>query len=238
MEAIRPQVDAFLLDWLKREPLRRQWFLEERNGNCRLMSSLASRLSETSQIWRRALAPFAECIARSLWSMTLKAAHGREMATPLTQSRKREAKGILVRESSKSGLKLPATCRICGTALKSGLKYCSNCVPAISRENVLKAARLGRMATHKPEAQARRAGTQRRQNAALKAWNPGDKPNWLDEKAYRARVQPQLARVVVPKIMCELSVSEPYALRIRSGRCTPHPRHWLGLAKLVGVSPD
>ena len=36
MEAVRPQADAFLLDWITTEPLRRQWFLEERNGNCRL----------------------------------------------------------------------------------------------------------------------------------------------------------------------------------------------------------
>src|SRR5208337_5592579 len=69
MEPIRPKVDAFLLDWLKRAPLRREWFFEQRDGNCRLMSSLAVKLSETSTIWARALAPFAEGIAGSFWSM-------------------------------------------------------------------------------------------------------------------------------------------------------------------------
>jgi CRISPR/Cas system-associated endonuclease Cas1 len=71
MEPVRPQVDAFLLDWLKQSPLRREWFFEERNGNCRLMSSLAARLSETSHVWRQALAPYAEGIARALWSMKI-----------------------------------------------------------------------------------------------------------------------------------------------------------------------
>jgi CRISPR/Cas system-associated endonuclease Cas1 len=39
MEAVRPEVDAFVLDWLKREPLPSSSFLEQRDGNCRLMAS-------------------------------------------------------------------------------------------------------------------------------------------------------------------------------------------------------
>jgi len=35
MEPVRPQVDAFLLDWISRGPLRREWFFEQRDGNCR-----------------------------------------------------------------------------------------------------------------------------------------------------------------------------------------------------------
>src|SRR5437899_2255279 len=38
MEPIRPQIDAYLLDWITREPLRKQWFFEKRDGNCRLMA--------------------------------------------------------------------------------------------------------------------------------------------------------------------------------------------------------
>jgi RHS repeat-associated protein len=94
LEPVRPQVDSFLLDWLTKEPLRRQWFLEERNGNCRLMSSLAARLSETGAIWRRAVAPFAEGIARALHRQRTTDSQG--LATRLTQDRKREAKGIVV----------------------------------------------------------------------------------------------------------------------------------------------
>jgi CRISPR-associated endonuclease Cas1 len=236
MEPIRPQVDAFLLDWLKQSPLRREWFLEERNGNCRLVSSLAAQLAETSQIWRRAVAPFAEGIAQSFWSMRSNSVHQHDLATRLTQNRKREAKGVTVDISRNFVSIVTACCRICGGTIKAGCKYCHVCTPTISRENVLEAAKLGRLATHKPEAQAKRAETQKRQNAALKAWNPADKPDWLDEKAYREWVQPRLTVVIVPKIMSAISVSEPYALRIRSGRCIPHPRHWAELARLTGVS--
>src|ERR1700720_3086532 len=41
MEPVRPQVDALLLDWLTRGLLKREWFFERRNGNCRLMGPFA-----------------------------------------------------------------------------------------------------------------------------------------------------------------------------------------------------
>jgi hypothetical protein len=100
----------------------------------------------------------------------------------------------------------------------------------------LVAGRRPRQRSHSPKAQARRADTQRRQAAALKAWNPEDKPEWLNEKAYRERIQPCLVGITVPTMMSALSVSEPYALRIRNGKCVPHPRHWLALAGLAGIS--
>jgi hypothetical protein len=59
-------VDAYLLDWLLREPLRREWFFEQRDGNCRLMGSFAVRLSESARTWGRAVAPIAEWIAHEL----------------------------------------------------------------------------------------------------------------------------------------------------------------------------
>src|SRR5271166_233121 len=41
MEVVRPQVDAYLLDWITRQSLSREWFFEQRDGNCRLMATLA-----------------------------------------------------------------------------------------------------------------------------------------------------------------------------------------------------
>lgn len=236
LESVRPQVDAFLLDWLNRGPLRRDWFFERRDGNCRLMASLAVKLSESAQIWRRAVAPFAEGIARSLSSTTPRGRMFATPSTPLTHSRKREARGSVISVPQKSKITQPTVCGICGTNIKSACKYCRKCAPTIWRENVVKAAKLGHLNTHRPEAQARRAETQRRQNAALKAWNPKNQPEWLDEKFYRENIQCRLTLVQVPTIQAALSVSEPYALRIRGAKCVPHPRHWIALAKLAGVS--
>ena len=100
----------------------------------------------------------------------------------------------------------------------------------IHAPKLVKTARLNRF---DPVAQTRRADTVRRQAAARQAWNPTEKPGWLDERFYREQVQPRLMSIQLPKIKFALSVSEPYALKIRSGKCVPHPRHWLSLAGLV-----
>ena len=108
----------------------------------------------------------------------------------------------------------------------------------VSRENLIEAAKAGRVATIGVKAQALRSATQRRQAAVLKAWNPSDKPEWLDAKTYREKILPRLKGITVPTILSALVVSEPYATNIRAGRCIPHPRHWLALALLVGISAD
>lgn len=212
MEPIRPQVDAFLLDWLRRAPLQRKWFFEQRDGDCRLVGEFAATLSETAKIWRQALGPFAEWIAHTLWSTASKPYRTKAPATRLTQNRKREAKGTQTDPSIRNPLTLHGDCA------------------SLVRPVLLN--------THDPIAQARRAEAQRRQAAALKAWKSSDKPEWLDEKTYREKIQPCLARIAVPTIVSALTVSVPYATNIRAGRCIPHPRHWLALARLVGVPQD
>jgi CRISPR-associated endonuclease Cas1 len=220
MEPIRPQVDGFLLDWLRGGSLQRKWFFEERDGNCRLTGEFAAQLSETSKLWKQALGPFAEWMLRTLWSGSSSKSKIEAPATRLTQDRKREAKGILTQPLAD----LAITERTPTFATASDE---TQVVP-----------RLVRLDRFDPVAQSRRAESQRRQIAAQRAWNPTEKPDWLDEKTYRERVQPQLLRIAAPKIMCALSISEPYALRIRGGRCIPHPRHWQRLATIVGVLAD
>jgi CRISPR-associated endonuclease Cas1 len=213
MEPVRPQVDAFLLDWVQRAPLQRKWFFEQGDGHCRLTAEFACELCQTSKLWREALGPFAEWIAHTLWSTsTSRLSRTKNPATRLTQNRKREAKGI------------PASTPLVPAAS-----------PAISRENTLKAPKPAGIIIHDPIAQSRRAETQQRQAAALKAWKPADNPDWLGEKFYYEQVKPLLRAVQVPTIQRALSVSEPYALRIRNGQIVPHPRHWLALAHLVNV---
>lgn len=67
------------------------------------------------------------------------------------------------------------------------------------------------MDDNSPEAQARRAETQRRQTA-LKAWNPNDMPDWLDRSYYEAKIQSLLSNIPVARTMAAIAVSEPYAL--------------------------
>jgi hypothetical protein len=236
MEPVRPQVDVFLLDWLRRSPLKREWFFEQRNGNCRLMAPFAAKLSESAEIWRRAVAPFAEGIARALWTHTQDSRKNVILST-LTQTRKREARGSIVDVPPKSNFLHTNLCRICGVSIKPTCKHCRDCTPSIWHKNEIGQRNIPtqKVQTRDPIAQARRAETQRRQNMALKAWNPKSLPPWLDENFYRQKVQPRLGLIQVRSIQSKLSVSEPYALRIRAGKCVPHPRHWSSLSKLVGV---
>jgi CRISPR-associated endonuclease Cas1 len=209
MEPIRPQVDAYVLDWLRRVPLQRKWFFEERDGNCRLTSEFAAQLSETSKLWRQALGPLAEFIAHTLWSASSQSPRARVPATRLTQNRKREAKGI------------PTEVSVWPITLRKHLSI----EPRVVRSN-----------THDAIAQARRSQAQQRQATARRAWGPSSQPEWLDENAYRAKIQPRLMKITVPSIISALTVSKAYAASIRAGRCVPHPRHWITLARLVALT--
>ncbi len=238
MEPARPQVDAYLLDWISREPLRREWFFEQRDGNCRLMGSFTARLSETAPTWGRAVAPLAELVSRTLWSTIPKPPRQFRPATRLTELHRRQARGDPSSLPVDPVPRPPAVCRICGVPIASGRRYCASCSVAVSREGLIEAAKLGRVAGHSPEARGRQAEKQRRHAAALKAWHPSDKPEWLDEETYRRKIQPRLSVITVPALSSALGISQPYAAEIRAGRYLPHRRHWQTLARLVGVAPD
>jgi CRISPR-associated endonuclease Cas1 len=238
MEPVRPQVDAWVLDWVTREPLKRDWFFEQRNGNCRLMASLAVRLSETAPTWGRAVAPVAEWVAHTLWSTIAKPARKLAPATRLTQRRRREAKGSPSSLPGKLTPKAQSICHVCGAPVMSGRRYCGSCVRTISGENLTEAARLGRIAAQSPQAKARRAATKRRHDTSRGGWLPSSQPAWLTNETYLEKIQPRLAGITYSAIASALGVSAPYAADIRAGRRRPHPRHWQALAQLVGVSED
>jgi len=238
MEVVRPQVDAYLLDWIVREPLHRDWFFEQRDGNCRLMAPFAVRLSETVPTWGRAVAPIAEWVSRTLWSTLRKPARQIYPATRLTQSRRRQPRRTSVDMQAEHAPNPLRICRTCGAAVTRRHIYCRSCAVGVSKEGLIEAAKLGRVATHSRAAEARRAKSQRRHAAALRVWNPSDLPEWLSEETYRRKIQPRLAEITVPTISAALGISEPYATEIRAGKRKPHPRHWLSLARLVDVSSN
>jgi hypothetical protein len=238
MEPVRPQVDTYLLDWITREPLRREWFFEQRDGACRLMGPFAVRLAETTPTWARAVAPMAEWVSRIIWSTIPRRARQLSPATRLTQGHRRHAKGGPSNLPARPAPRPLAVCRTCGEPLVHGSKYCSDCAGTVAKENLIEAAKLGRVATHSKRAEALRAQTQRRHAAAMRVWHPSELPDWLNEEAYREKIQPRLARFPVSTIASALGISGPYATDIRAGRRRPHPRHWYALAKLVGVSSD
>ena len=100
---------------------------------------------------------------------------------------------------------------------------------------MLNAAKIGRQTANGPEAQLKRANTQRQNALAQHSWKASDQPAWLTDTFYSEKVQPVLAAMSASAIARRISVSRWYAGRIREGY-RPHPRHWQALAALAGVS--
>lgn len=102
MEVVRPDVDAWLRDFLSTRTLRRQHFFEHRNGHCRLMPDLAKELAQTASRWAGKLGPVVEVVARTLhgeataperprrWiESNRQRAAGNPLPTRLTESRRK-----------------------------------------------------------------------------------------------------------------------------------------------------
>ena len=231
-------MDDFLVRWVTRETLKREWFFEQRDGNCRLMADLAVKLSETAPTWRRAVAPIAEWVAQSLWTQNRKAPRVElRLPTRLTQSRRSEGRGKQFIPDTKPAPHPGNICPGCGATTKRG-RHCPKCGREMSRHKLIELAKIGRMAAQTPESRKKHSETLRRQHVEKLAWSAAPKLDWLTADYYDAKIRPRLAAVTISMISSALGVSEPYAADIRAGRHRPHPRHWLGLAELAGIRVD
>ncbi len=235
LEPVRPEIEGWVLNhWIRREPLRRSDFFETPSGNCRLMSHLCAKLSETAPVWGKRVAPWAEYVARTLWATTSPSKSERQLSTPLTQQHRRIAKG----RPSFAEVKTPKPerlCRGCGKTVQGASINCAECDVDVATKRLVEAARAGRIAGHTPEAIAREAATHRKHAQARAAWSPAKQPAWLTEQVFSEKIQPALAQASASAIARRIGVSRWYAGRIRKGY-RPHPRHWQALAKLVGAS--
>ncbi len=234
LEPVRPQVETWLLDWIAREPLRKGDFFETAKGNCRLMSQICAKLSQTVPTWGKLVAPWAEYVARTLWKEARSG--GTRTSSPptrLTQQRRIEAKGnvwIAAVEPAKND----HLCRGCGKKIKEARSHCAHCAVATATERLVNAARIGRLAAQTPEARKKHAESERRHALARSSWDAASQPAWLTNDLFAQRIQPMLTKVSNSAIRSQIGVSCWYAGRIRQGH-RPHPRHWLALAKLASV---
>jgi CRISPR-associated endonuclease Cas1 len=233
MEAVRPSVDAWLLDWIMREFFLRSDFFEERNGNCRLLKNLTTKLSETMSAWGSLVGPWAEYVARTLWTRTRSTNHG-STPTRLTQQHRRKARG----DSSAPTVAIPKpdrVCRGCGKSIRAGRSDCGKCAIEGATKRLVEAARVGRIVGHTPEAIAKEGKSQRQHAKARSLWAVSGQNSRLTPEMYTEKIQPLLARVSTSAIASRIGVSRWYASKVRQGY-RPHPRHWQVLAKLAGFT--
>ena len=142
-EVLRPRVDSFVLNWIQTERFRKADFWEDRNGNCRIGSSLAKTLCETANTWRKFAAPVAEWVSQALWSSFHNSAKGDQvLPTRLTQRRKIESRGNRFELRVSPVPRAGKICEVCGTeGVKS--RYCKCCAIEVSRKNMAQVALIG-----------------------------------------------------------------------------------------------
>jgi hypothetical protein len=208
MEAARPQVDAYLFDWISREALHRGWFFEKSDGNCRLIGSFAVRLSETAQTWGRAVAPVAEWVSRALWSTLRKPARQIYPATRLTQSRRRQAKGGESIAAAHLGPRLPRICGTCGETLKRGKRYCVSALLPYPEEIPLTPRNE---ANWQPTVRSPKRSAPQHSDDMPPHSRSGDYPKILagSPKNLPRSIQPRPRQITVPGISVALGISEP-----------------------------
>src|SRR4051794_15489548 len=123
------------------------------------------------------VAPWAEYVAHSLWYGTSQKRNYPRLKTPLTQIRRREAKGSAVPE-----VQLPKQehqCRGCGKAIRTDTDQCADCAVSVTHVNLTK----GRKMAHGPESLARRSKSNQSQAEFVKNWKAEQLPTWLTRES-------------------------------------------------------
>jgi hypothetical protein len=178
-------------------------------------------------------APIAEWIAKEIASTTRTIT--RVPATRLTQNHKRALSGGTFVPITKNPVRPAKVCSVCGNEIQNRSAKCRLCLTEALPQRLRRLASKGRLSSHTDKAEAKRSETQSANHEIGRNWSSSDQPSWLTAKFYAEKIQPLLDPLSVSAIARDLAVSRGYATEIRRGR-VPHPRHWQGLAKLLGVA--
>jgi hypothetical protein len=186
------------------------------------------------EIWKRAVAPVAEWVAKQFWSTTQRRTSSNLAPTHLTQAHRRGVKGISPQRIKPVVLRTENLCPGCGKTIQDRSTTCARCAVGVATRNMLKAARIGRGTANGLAAQAKRAIKARKNALAQHSWKLSDQPAWLTSELFAQRIQPLLSNIPTAVISSSVGVSRWYAGKIRKGY-GPHRRHWKVLAELVGI---
>jgi CRISPR-associated endonuclease Cas1 len=251
MEAVRPQVDAFILDLLAGRTFSADAFCETREGVCRVLPPLTHTLAQTGPVWAKSLAPIIEDIAQAFMDSALPAfgamgiaprGASRRAAAPnpealptiLTQRKRSTGRDRHrrqpVRGTPEPTALFPGTCRSCGLPLpEQGRLYCEGCRPERQAEV------LARWSEHGPKALAgtnhggvsgeRRGRTNATHQQAIRAWERQHGTDH-DPRVFTERILPSLRGVPLSRLVAATGLSLRYCSLVRRGEHTPHPMHW------------
>jgi len=146
MEAIRPQVDEFVLELIRNRQFRKADFFETREGICRILPPLNQELAHSAPKWKRAIAPIAEEVAQRLFKSASKHFVGNgsaqrkdQLPTPLTESNRSAGRPFeisVVQDASERRRRKPVKraswkldCVRCGKQIDGKHRmYCNACL--------------------------------------------------------------------------------------------------------------
>jgi hypothetical protein len=245
MEAVRPQVDAYLLDLIERRTFSAKDFVETRKGVCRVLAPLTHTLAETTPLWAKAIAPVVENVATLLVSGGKRQLN---LPTPLTQAHRSAGRDGVRRNPRKTKpakAKFAATCATCGGALPSPDRmFCDDCLPEHEQEKLALLCEAGPAALARLRAEGRDPTTTddaKRKLREAHSRHLFDTARWdaeheqSDRAEFTERILPGLQGVSLSKMMNATGLSLRYCSKIRRGR-VPHARHWRALRQLGSIS--
>ncbi len=135
-----------------------------------------------------------------------------------------------------------ATCRTCGAPLTGrSRQLCQACWPvtraklaadrATAGNATLAAMRArGEDPTNTPDAAAKRSASLSRRKAEELRWRPGRAGGEWTVERYETELLPALTQLPLSALQQATGLSVSACSRIRSGKLTPHRRHWEELA--------
>lgn len=245
MEAVRPQVDAFLLELLRKRTFRTADFFETRQGVCRVLPPLTHALAETAPLWAKRVAPVAERVVRML--LTAPGSRISRIPTPLTQSNRSAGRDAIRRRPKRISTARvpmpPPICLMCGATLPAPDRtYCDDCLPKRDMEHLAKLQRSawpalrrlraeGRDPTHGGAAARKRGASNTRRWKEAAAWNRAH-PDRPDPDAFKREILPHLQGLPLSRVAKATGLTRMFCSLIRRGLYVPHPRHWAALAQL------
>jgi len=255
MEAVRPKVDSWLLDFLARNSFARKDFFERADGTVRLTSRLTVILAETAPEWARQVAPIAEWVASTLmWEKGRTRGLGLRngvLPTPLTQSKRSLGRHVEGPNSSPAAspgkvarLRL---CHECGRRITKGKgRFCSEqCfqsykrevdIPRFAKAGIQRLAELrakGADPTHGGDVGRRRGLSNARRARERAEWEKLGLDLAAEKQRFKKDILPALQGVPLSRIIKATGLSRRYVSMIRRGMHIPHPMHYRGLTVLL-----
>jgi hypothetical protein len=222
MEAVRPNVDRYVLALLRDRVFQATDFHETQRGNVRLLAPPTHELGETMPAWRRLVAPVAEQVASLLVQGEPRL---EQLPTPLTESNRRADRarrhGARRQTPESRTLRPEPRCRRCGGTLPHrGRVYCDACLPHYRREQYSAYAsagvavmadqrQAGRDPSHGGRVVAQRGATQARRQRELREWKAENLEAEVDPSVFEREILPAIQRVPLSELMHATGLSLP-----------------------------